>query len=250
VNRLLAAIRFLTVLPIPGSWGTAEKDLAGSVAMFPLIGLALGAIAGGLAYGLAAIAAPPMVAAVALIVVLMSFSGCLHLDGLSDTADGLLSSRTRERMLEIMKDSHVGPMGMIAVTTLLLAKFAALASLPPARLWPAALLMPLAGRCALVIHMALLPYARSGGLGSVFYQRSRLPAAIFSALVLAGAGYGVLEVQGLIVAAITIAVILILAAYVYRKLGGGTGDTFGAACEIAELVPALVLALWPLEAAR
>ena len=72
-----------------------------------------------------------MLAALALVVLLLGLSGCLHLDGLSDSADGLFSSRSRDRMLEIMKDSHVGPMGLVAVLVVLLAKFSALASMPP-----------------------------------------------------------------------------------------------------------------------
>ena len=84
--------------------------------------------------------APPLVAAAVLVVALMSFSGCLHLDGLSDTADGFFSCRSRERMLEIMKDSHAGPMGLIAVVGVLLLKFAALGVAGPGE--------PVAGRVA------------------------------------------------------------------------------------------------------
>ena len=72
-------------------------------------------------------------AAAVLVIVLLSFSGGLHLDGLADTADGFFSSRSRERILEIMKDSHIGAMGVIAIVCVLLVKFAALASLPAAQ---------------------------------------------------------------------------------------------------------------------
>ncbi len=144
MKPLLAAIRFLTIVPVPGVWGTAEQDLARSVPWFPAIGLLLGGAAAGLAWALSA--APPMLAAAVLVVVLLSFSGCLHMDGLADTADGFLSSRPRERILEIMKDSHIGAMGVIAIVCLLLVKFAALAALPAGMLWPTVLLMPLAGR--------------------------------------------------------------------------------------------------------
>ena len=170
MKPLFAAIRFLTILPIPGDWGTAEEDLARSVPWFPVIGLLLGAIAAAAAWGLSFVA-PPMVTAAVVVVLLLSFSGCLHADGLADSADGMLSSRPRERILEIMKDSHTGAMGVIAIACVLLLKFAALASLPAERLWPAVLLMPLAGRCAIVVQMSLLPYARPDGLANVFYRR-------------------------------------------------------------------------------
>ena len=186
------------------------------------------------------------------VLLLAGFSGCLHLDGLSDTADGLLSSRPRGQMLEIMHDSHAGAMGIMALVFALLAKFAALASLPAALLAPAVLLMPLAGRCAIVVHMALLPYARPSGLGAVFYRRPGVPsarprwAAVWAAGVLAAVGVGILGWRGLVVWAVCLAAIAVFSAYTYRKIGGATGDTFGAVCEIMEAVPAIILAIVPL----
>jgi adenosylcobinamide-GDP ribazoletransferase len=242
MKPLLAAIRFLTIVPVPGDWGTAEDDLARSVPWFPVVGLLLGAVAAALAWALS-LAAPPMVIAAAMVVVLLAFSGCLHMDGLADTADGLLSSRPRERMLEIMKDSHTGAMGVIAIVCVLLVKFASLASLPAEGFWRAALLMPLAGRSAIVVQMAVLPYARPSGLGNVFYRRRPCLAAIWAAAVLAAAGWGVLGSKGLVIVAASIVAALVLSVYVYRKIGGATGDTFGAVCEIVEIVPALALAV-------
>lgn len=249
MKPFLAAVRFLTVVPVPGTWGTAEADLARSVPFFPVIGLGLGCVAAGLAWILALIA-PPMVAAVALVVAMMSFSGCLHLDGLSDTADGFLSSRTRERILEILKDSHVGAMGMIVVISVLLTKFAALASIKPSLLWAAALLMPLVGRCAMVVYMALLPYVRETGLGKVFYQRAIWPAALWAAALSAAVAWIVLRTAGVVIWGVSMTAALVLAVYCYRKIGGATGDTFGAVCEIVEVVPPLVLSVWPWDVAR
>jgi adenosylcobinamide-GDP ribazoletransferase len=249
MKPLLAALRFLTIVPIPGTWGTDRADIARSVPYFAPLGLVLGGVAAGVAWTLSLVA-PPMVAAVALVLLLLTFSGCLHLDGLSDTADGFLSSRSRERILEIMKDSHVGAMGVIVIVGLLLTKFAALASIPAARLWPAVLLMPLAGRAAIVVHLAVLPCARPDGLGSVFYEHRLWPAAVFSALLLAAVAAGLLGSVGLAICGLWLAVTLALAAYVRRKIGGTTGDTLGAVCEILEVVPALAVAVWPLSPVR
>jgi adenosylcobinamide-GDP ribazoletransferase len=249
MKSLLAALRFLTIVPIPGTWGTAEDDLAHSVPWFPIIGLMLGAMAAVVAWGLSLVA-PPFVVAAVTVIVLMSFSGCLHLDGLSDTADGFLSSRSRERILEIMKDSHIGAMGVIAIVCVLLVKFASLASLSTTSLWPAVLLMPLAGRCAIVVHMALLPYARPSGLGAIFYRGSPRWAAVWAVSIFAAVAWGVLGSRGLIVWAACIVATLMVSAYTYRKIGGATGDTFGAVCEIIEVVPALILTLEPLGGMR
>jgi len=252
MNRMLAAIRFLTILPLPGRWGSGADDLAGSVPWFPWVGLGLGGLAAAAAWAMAA-AVPPLVAAAVLVVLLAAFSGGLHLDGLADTADGVLSSRPRDQILEIMKDSHVGVMGVIAVVAVLLVKFAALASLPPRAWWPVVLLVPLAGRAAIVVHVALLRYARPAGLGAVFFERRHRVAAVCGLLVLAAATWLVCESAGLglrLAAAIwttCMAVSLLLAAYFQRKIGGATGDTLGAACEIVETVPVLVAAVWLFE---
>lgn len=249
MKPLVAALRFLTIAPIPGSWGSAEEDLARSVPWFPVIGLVLGLAAAALAWVLWLVA-PPMVCAGALVVALVSFSGCMHLDGLADTADGLLSSRSRERALAIMKDSHVGAMGVMAIVGAQLLKFAALASLSAEAIWGASLLMPLAGRCALVLHLAFLPYARTSGLASAFYRRRPRRAAIWAAGILAATAWCVLGSRGLVVWLACMAVTLAFSGYVYHRIGGASGDTLGAVCEIVEAVPALALALGPMGQAR
>ena len=245
MRRFLAAVRFLTILPVPGRWGTSEADLAGSVPLFPLVGLLLGAMAGAVGFGVSLVA-PPLVSAALVVVVLLGLSGGLHLDGLSDTADGFLSSRPREQVLEIMRDSHVGAMGVIAIASTLLVKFTAFASVPRASLWAAALLTPLAGRTAMVIQMAAIPYVRASGLGSVFASKRSGPAAVLSVVVLAATCVLLFRVKGLIVAAGCVVVAIAFAGWCRRKIGGATGDTYGAASELVEVVPALMLAVWPL----
>ena len=244
MRRFLAAMRFLTVIPFPGSWGTDESSLADSTIFFPVVGLLIGLGAAGIA-ACAVRWLPAGPAAAVVIISLLAVSGGLHMDGLSDTADGLLSARPRERALEIMRDSHVGAMGVIAIVCVLMLKFAALASLPVTGLWRTALLMPVAGRVALVVTMALLPYARpEGGLATSFYRGRSMLAALSAEVVLFAAAWLVLGMAGLIAAATSLAAVLIFAVYTYRRIGGATGDTLGAACEIAELVPAMAMAAW------
>ena len=111
--------------------------------------------------------------------------------------------------------------------------------------------MPLAGRAAICMHLALLPPARPDGLGALFSRDRHVAAALGAMALLAVAATASLgPARGLTLAAACLAVTLLLAAYVYRKLGGATGDTLGAACEIVEVVPALGLALWPLDLVR
>ena len=244
MRRFLAALRFLTVIPVPGAWGSGEAELAGSVPFFPVVGLLLGALSALVAWGVSLVA-PPLVSSAVIVVVLLAFSGGLHMDGLADAADGLLSARPRERVLEIMQDSHVGALGVVAIVCVLLVKFASLASLAPGNLWRAAFLMPVAGRCALVVHMALLRYVRPGGLGAVFFRQRPVGAAVGAVMVLALGSWAVVGADGFIVAGACVAVTLGLAACFRHRLGGATGDTLGATCEIVEIVPAFALALSP-----
>jgi adenosylcobinamide-GDP ribazoletransferase len=202
-----------------------------------LIGLAAAAIAWGACYIF-----PSFLASVVVVIVLLSASGGFHLDGLSDTADGFLSSRPRERILDIMKDSHIGAMGAIAIFCILILKIAALAALPPGQVWRAALLMPIVGRCAMVLALAALPYARpEGGLGTIFSQR-RNPALLgWAGLFLAAACVVVLGWAGLVTAVTALAATAVFCWYSFHRIGGATGDVFGATCELMEFIPPLVM---------
>lgn len=242
LKNCVAAFRFLTVLPLPGSFGSSGEDLRGALPWFPLVGLALGA-AGALAAMLAWRLLPLPVAAVVLTFALLSFSGAMHLDGLADTADGFFSARGRQEMLRIMRDSRIGVMGVVAVVLLLLLKTACLGNLSSAAAIQAGVLMPLAGRCVMVLMITLLPYVRAeGGLATTLYAGRSPWAAALALAVLVLAGYAFLGPRGIVAAAAASLGVLLFAGYCRRKIGGATGDTLGAACEVAEAVVALCLA--------
>ena len=244
MRSFVAALRFLTLLPLPGRYGSEARDLAGSVWFFPLVGLLLGAVAAAFAFVVPHHILPAWPAAVLTVILLLALSGALHMDGLSDTADGFLSSRSRERILEIMKDSRTGAMGVMAVCCTLLLKAACLAQFQWDELFVRVLLMVLAGRCMMVISIMLLPYARSeGGLGTAFFTPRgglhRLACSAWALGVLAAAAWALQSYAGLVAAGGALAVTLLFAGVCSRKIGGATGDTLGATCEIAETVTAL-----------
>lgn len=232
-----AAFRFLTIFPLPGKCGTESEDLAGALGYFPLVGLVLALPAAAAAW-LFWQFFPPLVAAVLLTFMLLSFSGALHLDGLADCADGFYSARDRSRTLEIMRDSRIGVMGVVAVVMLLLLKVALLASLQADQVVKAALLMPLYGRCAQVFMIFLLPYVRKeGGMGTIFYQNRSHRVLWLTLLFLLLAGFLVTGTAGVLSWLAMITVIFLFSRYCRRKIGGATGDTLGAASEIAEIIP-------------
>lgn len=239
MRSFLAAFRFLTIIPIPGTLGTAEDDLVGCVPYIPIVGIIIGAIAGAAAFGLAQIA-PPVITAIVLIVFLLKISGGLHMDGLADTADGFNSSRKRERILEIMRDSRIGPMGASAMCCVFFMKFAGLASANTPALWRIVALMPIAGRCLIVLQLAALPYARTDGLAQVFYRKPHRLHAVFATIILAAAAFLLLNWRGLILAAACLIVTVAFCLQARRKINGATGDTFGALCELGETTVALL----------
>ncbi|HEY6747177.1 MAG TPA: adenosylcobinamide-GDP ribazoletransferase [Mycobacteriales bacterium] len=238
----VAAVAFLTVLPI-GRWVRVDgPDVARATPLLPLVGALLGAAAGSVAW-LASAGTGPAVAAVLAVALLAVVTGALHLDGLADTADGF-GGRTREDRLRIMRDHAVGAYGVVALVLALLLKASAAASLAGrvdvVAAWVAAGALSRAVGPALA---ATQPYVqRPGGSGSVLHGgRARVravgAAAIGSALAVAMLGR---TAAPAVVAAVGIAVLV--AAVGRRMLGGVTGDLLGAATELAEVAVLITVA--------
>lgn len=244
MKRFFAAIRFLTILPVPNGWSGDEKTLARSIFFFPLAGLAIGLIAAAFDYAVGR-ALPLLPASVLTILVLIGLSGGLHMDGLADTADGFFSARPRAKMMEIMRDSRTGVMGVLAVVFVVLLKVTLLAVMVTSSRWVLILLMPLAGRAAVVLLMTSLPYARpEGGLATLFAgSRSWLHGLWAWGLMFVLSGW---LAQGLGLAAAILALILTALFILYNrsKIGGYTGDTLGAVCELAEMAPLLAAVVY------
>jgi adenosylcobinamide-GDP ribazoletransferase len=243
MKPLLTAIQFLTILPMPSRFQPGEHDLRRSLIFFPIVGLILGALLALLDVGVCRLF-PVLPASVLIVIAMLAVSGGFHMDGLSDTADGFFSSRPKERVLEIMKDSRVGPMGVIAIVCGMALKISMLASVPGSLHWHVAALMPITGRCALVLGMKMCPYARpQGGLATAFGQPGFI-AFFSSLLVMMVSGWLLLGFAGLAAAVLVVFNTMIFSVWCRRKIDGFTGDTLGAACEIAEIMPALIVACW------
>lgn len=244
MRSFLAACQFLTIFPVPGNRSPRLEELEGALPYYPLVGLIIGAALVALDIGLR-YCFPTFLSSVLLVIALLVISGGLHADGLADAADGFFSHRTPERMLQIMKDSRTGPMGLMAFVAVFALKVAAFASVAAPLRWWTFLLTPPAAYCALMLNVSLLPYARKeGGLGGMHAER-RFSVCIWGASAillaagwLAGGGFGL----GAVAAALATG--LLLAFYTRRKIGGFTGDTLGAVYEITSVMPALVAAAW------
>ncbi|SCW56728.1 cobalamin-5'-phosphate synthase [Paenibacillus tianmuensis] len=261
-----AAFQFLSRLPVPVKLDYNDALFRRSVVFYPLVGLVLGLITAAAGLLLTSVL-PPLPTAALLLGIWVLLTGALHLDGLMDTADGILSHRSRERMLEIMKDSRVGAMGVIAAVLVLLLKWSLLTELLPAavtgsqwNLWLLLALVPLWSRWYMVVAIACWPYARQAGSGMGGFFRgvgaghavgSGLVALLLSlCVVAAGEAFGGLSLPfwhmvGIIVIllAVTMGAGVLMSVSIHRKLGGLTGDTYGAMNELLEAALLLVLVL-------
>lgn len=234
------ALTFLTRAPIKLQ-EVQEADLGRSTACFPAVGLALGVVLAG-AERLGRGFLSQELIAVGIIALLVALTGGLHLDGLADVFDGLAGSRgDRERMLVIMRDSRIGALGAAAMLLAILAKVFAMLELERAGAAWAIIAFPAAARWAAAPLIIFFPYARKEGLGKAFNGHGRLAhfgvATIFMGAILVGAGpRAIAPTVAALVATLGIAL------WLQRRLGGLTGDVYGAAIELAELMFLIVAA--------
>lgn len=237
MRGLLAAIGFLTRLPVPVQVFDDADAQARSLAWYPVVGLLIGALLAVLAWALRDV--PPLLAAALVVVAWVALTGALHLDGLADSADAWVGGLgDRARTLEIMKDPRSGPAGVVAIGLLLLLKFAALASLPRGA-WIALPLVAMLARAALTAAFLTTPYVRSGGLGSRLAAAPRRACVV--ALLLAAAFCLLLPGwRAMFGAAMAVLVFLLWRHACLQRLGGMTGDTCGALTEWVEAVVLII----------
>ncbi len=239
MKDVLAALRFFTILPLGRDTGdfSAKSAVIGLPAAGLIIGL-LTALFDSLVAGLW----PGPAVAVLDVVFLVVITGALHLDGLADTADGLYGGATRERALEIMKDSRTGAIGVVAVVCCLMVKWAGIFSLDGSR-FLLIMLVPAYSRAGVLFGLKYLDYGRpEQGTGRAFFDEPlsggdfRWLALVVGLSLLTGAKF--LLINGGFALA-TLAVLL----FFRRKMGCITGDMFGAMIEIIEIFLFLTVSL-------
>lgn len=241
---LVGAITFLTIVPVPAAAVRRDEfDLAGTVAWFPLVGGAIGACAGALR-----VASEPLFGrgpSTALAMVgLVAISGALHQDALADFADGLGVRGDRVRRLAAMRDSATGAFGVLALIAWALLLFTSLEPLRSEQVLRALIAAGAAGRLAALLHGIGAPPARSDGLGAglqVNRPALAIAAAIAAVIVVAAVG----AICGAVSLGICVLVAASSAVLARRSIGGGTGDTIGAAVATTEVAVCLgLLGMW------
>jgi adenosylcobinamide-GDP ribazoletransferase len=243
IRQFFFALQFLTRLPVPGrSENLSESEQGSSLLYYPLVGLLIGLSL--IAVDGVASSADTLLRAALLLVVWVTITGGLHMDGLADMADAWIGGQgVRDKTLEIMKDPRSGPSAVSAVVLLLLVKLTALNSLLLQGSWEAVFLAPLLGRLSLVATFLYLPYIRPSGLGSVL--ASNIPRLQAGRVLLASALFclAILGWYAFWILLFCVFLFLVYRHMMMSRIGGFTGDGAGAICELTEAVSLIVAAL-------
>lgn len=242
-RSLRLAVGTLTAVPVPAVARVTPGDATGAMLLAPVAALPLGAVVGALLWLGGEAALPPIAVAFVALAALAAGSRALHLDGLSDVADGLTASYDPERSLAVMKSGTAGPAGVAAVVVVLGTQAGALASyVGSGRGAVVAGAAVVASRAALWIVCARpVPPARPDGLGVTFTRRVPTVVAVLGWIALAAAAALVHPWRGPLAVGLAAVVVLLLTLRTVRRFGGVTGDVFGAAVELA--LATLLLAL-------
>lgn len=239
---LPAALGLLTRLPIPVDGEAAVARGARAAWAWPLAGLVVGGIAGGVAWVALATGLPPGISAMLALACQVALTGAMHEDGLADSLDGLWGGWTKERRLEIMKDSHIGAFGVTGLILTFALRWQILVHLMAAGLSPFAALVVLAAasRVSMVGLMAALPRARDNGLSATVGR----PGAVTTGIAfLLGLGIAFVAL-GLNAVPLALAMAFAGAAWAriaMRRIGGQTGDILGAGQVLTEMAGGIVL---------
>jgi adenosylcobinamide-GDP ribazoletransferase len=240
-----ASLQFITRIPVPQRYteNMAIEDYPKGVITFPLVGAVIGGLSA-FVFLVTQLWWGNLIAAVCAVICGAMVTGAFHLDGLADTADGIFSSRSREKMLEIMRDSRIGSNGALALIFVVMLKVLAIYQLAEKDLSVVALLIAspaLARTLSVALLMYRQKYARDSGLGhfyigNISQRQMRITLWTGLALVLVLAGF-----KGLLYAAATAGFALLYRTLIENKIGGQTGDTLGAGKELFELIFLLLM---------
>lgn len=235
MSSFLVALQFLTIVPLKIKEFSGRK-ITGVMIYFPIVGLFLGLVLLGINTLLCFLNVYPFTVNIILVVTLIVITGGMHLDGLSDTADALLSGKPKEEMLAIMRDPHVGVMGVLSLVSIIILKIGLLSSVKASSKAAVLLLMCVLSRWSVVFLMFLFPYVRQDGKAKILIQGMNLRTLVFSSIAVIIFAFAIWRIKGLLALLIIAGCTYLSGKIISRKIGGITGDTLGATIEIIEII--------------
>ncbi len=240
IRMFLAQIMFLSKIPVPFKIEFNEDDLVKGVIFAPAAGFIIGAPSAGIFFLLSSAGLTPLAVASAIMIHIV-MTGALHLDGLADTADGFFSYRSRDRILEIMKDSRIGTNGALSLIAVVLIKYSLLISLKPEHAVLCLIIAPVAARMTIAWTAGVSIYARiEDGMGKSMVERTGWREILISSTIALLVISAVFRFS-LIFFTIVIVLSAIIFSYLFsryslKKIGGMTGDVIGAVIELSEIL--------------
>jgi len=230
MNSFLIALQFLTIIPVTYTFTVNDKELGSSTLFYPVIGLLIGCILAVIAILITHISW--QIQSVILLIIWVMLTGGLHLDGLADCADAWVGGfASKQRSLDIMKDPAAGPVAVIVLVLVLLLKWSIIYSVLEKQLFEVIILAPMLGRLSILIQMITTNYIRTNGLGEKIVTSLPRPAVI--AISVSGLLFG-LYFLGLLAICLMLLTIFIINQLAKKRLGGMTGDVYGATVELVE----------------
>lgn len=257
MKGLILLFKFMTRLPIPVNPEFDSKELGKSMKFFPIVGIVIGIILYAVYFLFSQFIISSYLLAAIVVVTEVILTGALHIDGLADTFDGIFSYRSKQKMLEIMKDSRLGTNGGIAIVLYFILKILLIAEISNASfgalgqmfginnaVGAVILVTPVLARINVVLNCMVVPYARPSGSAKDFVENTDkaglLVATAIGLLFSAILGCGVLKTLNPVHLIDITAIMMILGLYfaklMERKIGGVTGDTLGAVLELSEII--------------
>ena len=252
MESFFIGLQFLTRISIVKQTVWTEDLFGKSVKFFPAVGAVLGSCYAAISIIFTILVEGskfPMLEAAIILTAIIFLTGAIHCDGFIDTFDGLFSGRDGEKILEIMKDSRVGAFGAVSFVILSIFEFATLAELakmPTFQIFAAIYTAPVIARLMMVIIIGGFPYARPEGMGKAFSKyttRSTIIFAIFETLILLSPLiiFSMSFLKTLVIALITSLIFTIyFGKFSIKKIGGVTGDIYGAVTTISEVIVLLI----------
>ena len=232
IKRFLLTLGFMTRIPVNVDLGEVkDEDMHKGFLYYPVVGLVIGVVDLAV-YWLVCLVLPEIYGIIFALLANFFVTGAFHLDGLSDTADGIYSARTKERMLEIMKDSRIGTNGGIAMCFDIMLKVVGLSCCDMR--WLMILMMPIAGKMVqgAIVYKAIYP--RKTGIG-IYVCTVSLGTVIGTVILGLIAMTVAFSWWGIIMYAVLFALAYLFRVYITGKIGGVTGDVMGAGSELAEI---------------
>lgn len=243
LRALRAALVFFTQLPLRLRHVPSADDWRRSATYFPLAGWLVGGVTGAVVWAAAMVFPLPVACGLAVAVAVL-LTGAMHEDAFADACDGFGGGRTRERTLEIMRDSHIGVFGTVGLILLIGLRWQLIAALPAAHMIGALIAAAALSRAGAISLLASLDYARTEGKARPIVSRLRAPRVAL-AMLLGLAPLLLLPALWSVAIAVVVLVRFLAAAWLRQHLGGYTGDCLGAVQQLGELACLLVFIALP-----